>query len=416
MASSSPSIDYSVQTIGSADGSIAAMIKNVPIAQMITVLVRHAVERNASAIHIEPTGRESKIRFRIDGALQTVLLLPLSLHQAMVSRVKALARLQLDETRLPQDGRVQMRIENDTIDFRVSTFPLLDQEKAVLCIVATMDTVPTLAALGFRDHSISVIEHAMRTSRGLFLVTGPAGSGKTMTLYTLLAMCHEDAVSIATIEDPIECVLPGINQSQVRPEIGFTFASGLRALLRHDTDVIMVGEIRDTETGELALHAGLTGRLVFSTLHTRNAVDAIPRLRALQLEPLLLASAVKIVIAQRLVRTICSYCKEHVTLPSDLEKQVRDSLKEIPKSAFPFTVDVTHPRALLFFRGKGCARCEQTGYSGRTIIAEIRAHEDGMDLVTRRRTGALLTIRHDGLCKALEGITTVEEVLRATQE
>ncbi len=407
-------------------GPIEEVIKSAPISQMVTLIVRHAVENKASDIHIEPTTKESKIRYRVDGLLKTAISLPLYLHQAIVSRIKVLANLKLDETRIPQDGRIKMTIGKNMIDFRISTLPLLDQEKVVMRILDTSGSLPTLVKLGFRDRYITIIERNIRKPHGLFLITGPTGSGKTTTLYSVLAMRNEETVNISTLEDPIEYYLPGVNQSQVRSEIGFTFAAGLRALLRQDPNIIMVGEIRDTETGELAVHAGLTGHLVFSTLHTRNAFGAIPRLIDMKLEPFLLASTLNLVMAQRLVRTICEYCKDRVEMPSDLEKRVRDDLKKIPESAFPFKVDLANPKPLLFFRGKGCPRCGQTGYKGRTTIAEVLeitrdletsiAEHKFNELNQKLIDAGTLTMRQDGLFKALEGGTTVEEVFRATQE
>lgn len=408
------------------DGPIEEVIKSAPISQIVTLIVRHAVEQKASDIHIEANAKESKVRFRIDGLLKTVMTLPLYLHQAIVSRVKVLANLKLDETRIPQDGRIKLQIGKNGVDFRISTLPLLDQEKVVMRILDTSGAVPSLTKLGLRDRYIAIIERNIRKPHGLFLITGPTGSGKTTTLYSILAMRNEETVNISTLEDPIEYYIPGINQSQIRPEIGFTFAAGLRALLRQDPNVIMVGEIRDTETGELAVHAGLTGHLVFSTLHTRNAFGAIPRLIDMKLEPFLLASTLNLIMAQRLVRTICEYCKEHVEIPSDLEKRVRDDLKAIPEASFPFRVDLANPRPLLFFRGKGCTRCGNTGYRGRTTIAELLEITRAMEKVISERKynelndtllkSGTLTMRQDGLFKALEGATTVEEVFRATQE
>lgn len=408
------------------EGPIEEVIKSAPISQMVTLIVRHAVENKASDIHIEPSTKDTKIRFRVDGLLKPAITLPLYLHQAIVSRIKVLANLKLDETRIPQDGRIKIQVGKNAIDFRISTLPLLDQEKVVMRILDTSGSLPSLEKLGFRDRYINIIERNIRKPHGLFLITGPTGSGKTTTLYSILNMRNEDTVNISTLEDPIEYYLPGINQSQVRSEIGFTFAAGLRALLRQDPNVIMVGEIRDRETGELAVHAGLTGHLVFSTLHTRDAFGAIPRLIDMHLEPFLLASTLNLVMAQRLVRTICEYCKERVELPSDLEKRVRDELKTIPTSAFPFKVDLENVRPLIFFRGKGCTRCGNTGYKGRTTVAELlEITHDLEELISTSKFAELnrrlvaagaLTMRQDGLFKALEGMTTVEEVLRATQE
>lgn len=407
-------------------GPIEEVIKSAPISQMVTLIVKHAVESKASDIHIEPSAKESKIRFRVDGNLKTAITLPLYLHQAIVSRVKVLANLKLDETRIPQDGRIKLAIGKNTIDFRISTLPLLDQEKVVMRILDTSGIVPSLEKLGFRERYVTIIQRNIRKPHGLLLITGPTGSGKTTTLYSVLSMRNEEHVNISTLEDPIEYYLPGINQSQVRSEIGFTFAAGLRALLRQDPNIIMVGEIRDTETGELAVHAGLTGHLVFSTLHTRNAFGAIPRLIDMKLEPFLLASTLNLIMAQRLVRTICEYCKERVEVPSDLEKKVREDIKKIPESAFPFRVDLASTRPLIFFRGKGCPRCNNTGYKGRTTIAELLEIARDMEvLISERKFNDLnqrfvaegtLTMRQDGIFKALEGVTTVEEVFRATQE
>jgi type IV pilus assembly protein PilB len=364
------------------------------------------------------------VRYRIDGVLKTSLVMPAYIHTSIIARVKVLANLRLDETRIPQDGRITLNIEARQIDFRVSTMPLLDKEKVVLRILQGSDAVPTLEELGFHDHYIQLMKENIVKPHGLFLISGPTGSGKSTTLYTLLNMLNKDQVNITTLEDPIEFNLPGVNQSQIRPEVKFTFASGLRALLRQDPNIIMVGEIRDGQTAEMAIHAGLTGHLIFSTIHTNDALGVVPRLIDMQVEPFLLASTLNVIIAQRLTRKICSNCKIPADIPDYLIKKIRNELNNIDSSFFPTGTNLDK---LVFYQGKGCDLCGGTGYQGRVAIAEgVQVTNNFQRLIVsgynidevkaELKRQRLLTLFQDGLLRALEGLTTIDEVLRVIQE
>jgi type IV pilus assembly protein PilB len=403
---------------------IEDVIRGAPVSRIVQVILRHAVEGNASDVHIEPHGEETRVRYRVDGVLRTSLTLPKYIHPSLVARVKVLANLKLDETRIPQDGRIRETFGSKIIDFRVSTLPLSDTEKVEMRILDTTRGVPSLTDLGFRDKYVEIIEREIRQPHGMFLITGPTGSGKSTTLFTILNMRNEEGINISTLEDPVEYQILGVNQSQVRPEVGYTFAAGLRALLRQDPNVIMVGEIRDSETGELAIHAALTGHMLFSTLHTNDSMGVIPRLTDMHLEPFLLAATMNIAIAQRLARRICERCKTTTTLGAEMEERVRKMLMEIPES-YRSHIDVQGK--LTFYRGRGCLRCGDTGYVGRVAVAEVLEYTDKLkELVTggwdaeRVRTAlkqqGFLDLKQDGVLKALEGFTTIEEVLRISAE
>ncbi len=403
---------------------IEEVIKGAPVSRIVSVILRHAVDGGASDIHIEPFGDETRVRYRVDGVLRTSLTLPKYIHASLVSRVKVLANLKLDETRIPQDGRITDTINGKVIDFRVSTMPLAETEKVVMRILDTTKGVPTLEQLGFRSQYVQVIRQEIRKPHGIFLITGPTGSGKSTTLFTILNMRNEEGVNISTLEDPVEYYIKGVNQSQIRHEVGYTFASGLRALLRQDPNIIMVGEIRDGETGELAIHAALTGHLIFSTLHTNDALGVVPRLIDMHVEPFLLSATINVAIAQRLGRKICERCKAPVTVPPEVEAQVRKELEAIPE-AYKAHLNLAGP--LPMFKGRGCVRCGDTGYVGRVAVAEMIVYDEDMrGLITKgfpmeevkkvlAKQGAI-TLRQDGLLKALEGSTTIEEVMRITAE
>lgn len=344
-------------------------IKSAPVAKMVSVILKHAVDGYASDVHIEPFSDGSRVRYRIDGVMRTSLILPKYIHTALVSRIKVLANLKIDETRIPQDGRIRLNILNKKIDFRISTLPLYEQEKVVMRILDTSGGSLDLEGLGFEGRNLRTIKDNIHKPHGMFLVTGPTGSGKSTTLYSVLNILNQEEVNIVTLEDPVEYYLTGINQSQIRPEVGLTFATGLRSILRQDPDIIMVGEIRDSETAELAIHASLTGHFVLSTLHTNDALGAIPRLTDMKVEPFLLASTLNVVIAQRLVRKICIDCKEEFALPSNILAEVQEEIKKIPKGSLP--EELKNLKKLKFYKGKGCAHCDKTGYKGRIGIAEV---------------------------------------------
>jgi type IV pilus assembly protein PilB len=402
-------------------------IKAAPVSRIVAVIIRHAVERGASDIHIEPSDKESRVRYRIDGVLEVALTLPAKLHPAIVARIKVLSNLRLDETRRPQDGRIRVRFDHKEIDLRVSTLPLLDNEKVVMRVLDISNAAIELADLGFEERAIKIIRYAIGKPNGIFLITGPTGSGKTTTLMACLHVLNKEGVNIVTVEDPIEYFIKGVNQSQINPEVGVNFASGLRSILRQDPNIIMVGEIRDTETAELVIHAGLTGHLVLTTLHTKDSFGALPRLIDMKIEPFLIASTLNAVSAQRLVRKICEYCKEKLTIPKDVENTIRADLKKIPSSYLKENANLSPSSPLVFYKGKGCPRCNDTGYKGRMVIAEFLVNTDELqkiivtgckqdDLVREFRRQNMLTIKEDGLLRALQGLTTIEEVLRVVQE
>lgn len=406
-------------------GKLEEVIKGAPVSRMVSVIMRHAVEGGASDIHIEPFGEESRVRYRIDGVLRTSLVLPIYVHPALISRIKVLANLKIDETRIPQDGRITQEIGGRKIDFRVSTLPVVDNEKVVMRVLDTTSSAPTLESLGYRKEHVDTIHEQSKRPFGMFLVTGPTGSGKSTTLFAILNGLNSEGVNISTLEDPVEYYIPGVNQSQIKPEIGYTFASGLRSLLRQDPNVIMVGEIRDKETGELGIHASLTGHLVFSTLHTNDAFGIIPRLVDMGIEPFLLAATINLGIAQRLARRVCQYCKEPQDIEPTIIEKMRGEIKHIPPKYFQpgFSPD----GQIQFFMGKGCAKCGNTGYQGRISIVEMfefgdalrRLIEKGFPLPEAREQIAkqeALTLRQDGLLKALAGLTSLSEVMRVSQE
>jgi len=405
-------------------------INSAPVSRIVSVIIRHAVEARASDIHIEPYAKESRVRYRIDGILHTSLSLPKSIHNAIISRIKVMAKLKLDETRVPQDGRIRLVINNREVDFRVSTLPLVSSEKVVMRILDTSKGAPSLDELGFNKLALRRMDSGAKKTSGIFLVTGPTGSGKTTTLYSMLAILNQEGVNISTLEDPIEYEIKGINQSQVRPKIGFSFASGLRSLLRQDPNIIMVGEIRDEETAELSIHASLTGHLVLSTLHTNDAIGAIFRLIDMKIERFLLSSTLKTVVAQRLARRLCDNCKKEVSLSSDAIEEMKKELAAVPaniiKEELPEAASVEDIfNKYKIFGAVGCSRCEETGYSNRVAISEvIEINEKLKDMINKgdevnvtevKNTQDFVSIKQDGVIKVMQGITTFEEVLRVIE-
>ncbi len=416
-------IEISTETETPTKGEV---MHTAPVTKMVQVILKHAIEGLASDVHIEPVSQESRVRYRVDGVLHTSLVLPLKVHKSLVARIKVLANLKLDETRLPQDGRFKMRFEGRDIEFRVSTLPLLDNEKVVMRILDTSGSVVTLEQLGFRDRNLERIHKHLQEPHGLILVTGPTGSGKSTSLYSMLMVLNKEGVNIITLEDPVEYNLPGIAQSQMRPEIGLSFANGLRSVLRQDPDVIMVGEVRDNETAELAIHAALTGHKVLSTIHTNDAFGAIPRLIDMKVEPFLVASALSVIVAQRLVRKICEHCKQQVQIDKNREQEIIAEIKLMPVNYLPHDVPLLPPFKL--YQGKGCSFCEDTGYKGRIAIGEVLENtkslkkligdgglKDADQIRAEQLRQGMFTLRQDGLIKALRGFTTLEEVWNATK-
>ncbi|MDO8752024.1 MAG: GspE/PulE family protein, partial [Candidatus Wolfebacteria bacterium] len=379
-------------------------------------------------LHFEPQRKRLRIRFRIDGDLQEVASMPMALIQPVVSRVKVLASLKLDETRVPQDGRFRTIINEKDIDFRVATFPTPSGEKVVVRVLDSSTGLLGFEGLGLSGHNLAIVEEAIQRPYGMILITGPTGSGKTTTLYAMMQKLNTEAVNIVSLEDPVEYFMEGVNQSQVKPEIGYTFASGLRQILRQDPNIVMVGEIRDSETADLAVNAALTGHLMLSTLHTNNAVGVIPRLIDLGAPVFLLSSALNLMVAQRLIRRLCPDCKVERKAPADIAKEISkefqslpsDVAEEVKKFSAPYTLYQPKPK-------EGCKTCNGKGTAGRVALYEVfqMTRELG-DLINSgftegklwdeaRRQG-IVTLRQDGIIKALKGEVLIEEVLKETAD
>ncbi len=386
------------------------MAEDAPVVRLVNMILAQAIRDHASDIHIEPEEDMLRVRFRIDGILHEVFTPPKNLQSAIISRIKILSEMDIAENRIPQDGRFRIRLENREIDLRVSTLPTAYGENIVIRVLDRSNILLDIKDLGFSKENQELFEQMLSNAYGIILVTGPTGSGKTTTLYSALHRLNSIQKNIITVEDPIEYRLKMVRQSQVNPKAGMTFASGLRAILRQDPDVIMVGEIRDAETANIAVQAALTGHLVLSTLHTNDAIGAISRLQEMGIEPFLIATASVGVIAQRLVRKICDRCKEEYR-PSD------NLLRRLGLN--PEKGDWR------FYRGRGCNACKGTGYRGRTGIYEILKVDDKIkEMIIANATAERLRVvarqngmrplKYDGILKALKGITTIEEVMRVT--
>lgn len=397
---------------------IAQIIKEAPIAKIVSTILEYAVTSRASDIHIEPQEDRVRVRYRIDGILYDRLSLPKSVQEAVLSRIKILSEMKIDEHRTPQDGRFNFKVEDKEVDLRISVLPTTFGEKIVMRLLRKSGGVPTLEELGLNGSSIRNLETAMLRPHGIIIVVGPTGSGKTTTLYSVLNKLNTTRVNISTLEDPVEYQMPGVNQVQVNPAVGLTFAEGLRSFLRQDPNIILVGEIRDSETTDLAIQAALTGHLVFSTLHTSNAAGALPRLLDLGAETFLLASTMNAVLGQRIVRKICPHCKMEFTPPP----QIVDEMKAVLGKYFP-----QNQKEIKFYKGKGCEECGDTGYIGRIgifetlpisdkIAAMVLQHADSGTIEKEAINEGMITMKQDGYLKVLAGITTVEEVLRVAQE
>ncbi|EKE06814.1 MAG: hypothetical protein ACD_18C00271G0001 [uncultured bacterium] len=407
--------------------------EELPIINIVNSILEHAVLEGASDIHIEPIEKEVLVRYRIDGILKQVMSLPKLVQNGITARIKILSELKIDEHMLPQDGRFKIKLNDEKLSFRVSVMPVYDGEKIVMRLLHEGQRALSLENLGFLPKIQKLVEESIDKPHGMILVTGPTGSGKTTTLYSVLGILNKPTVNICTIEDPIEYHVAGINQSQINPKAGFTFASGLRAFLRQDPDVIMVGEIRDKETAEVAIHAAMTGHLVLSTLHTNDAPTTLPRLVDMDIPPFLVGFTTNIIIAQRLVRKICSSCKKEYKLSAEeikeLEKMLnKKSIKDLLKEQ-----DIKDPdlqkniSEMTFYRGEGCTKCGTTGYKGRLGIYEVLVVDDDLTKLINERATAqdiknfaekngMVNLFEDGLIKAKSGVTTLEEVLRVTKE
>ncbi len=382
-----------------------------PVVTMVNTLLQRAVESEASDIHIEPEEDETHVRFRNDGTLRHILNIPKNLHDAVVSRVKIMSRLDISERRRPQDGRAKMRILGRPIDFRISVLPTLLGEKVVIRILDKEQAVRKMDDLGMLQTERAPLEQALQRTRGIILVTGPTGSGKTTTLYAALQSIREESRNLLTIEDPVEYRLQGVNQIQINPKAGLTFASGLRSMLRQDPDIILVGEIRDRETAEIAIQAALTGHLVLSTLHTNDAPSAVTRLMDMGIEPFLISATVTCAIAQRLIRKICNSCKTEIEPPADVLNRL----------------GIRSLGGRKVYQGTGCVRCRATGYSGRTAIFEVMSIDQKLrEIIAARGTRSELSraaskngmrsLLVSGLEKVFAGISTLEEVLRLSED
>ena len=417
---------------GKGEKNLQELAEDLPIIRIVDTMLEYAIFEGASDIHIEPEEAAIDIRYRVDGVLKSVMMLPKTVQPGVIARLKVLSNLKLDEHRLPQDGRFKIQTKDYNIAFRVSIIPTYDGEKIVLRLLNESAQVRSLDQISMQPGPFELLKKNIKKPHGMILVTGPTGSGKTTTLYTILNVLNKPEVNISTIEDPIEYRMPHVNQSQVNPKIGYTFAVGLRALLRQDPNIIMVGEIRDTETAEIAVNAAMTGHLLLSTLHTNDAITAIPRLFDMGIPPFLVGSTTNIIMAQRLVRKICPYCITSYNLDKEaLDELMRQfDLKSILSMLIAqgsVTKSVKSFDTLLFYRGKGCKQCNNDGYRGRVGIYEIleiskelanailkKASPD--ELTTIARQQEMITMVEEGFLKAKAGITSIEEVLRVTQE
>ncbi len=402
------------------------ILREAPVSNIIDQLLEYALKTRASDIHIEPQEDRTRVRYRIDGILQEKILLPKGVHDALVSRIKILSVLKIDEKRLPQDGRFTFTYGKNIVDLRISTVPTIFGEKVVMRLLPKSTGAPSLLELGLRGNSLKNLESQLMRPHGIILMCGPTGSGKTTTLYSILTKISTTKVNIVTIEDPVEYQIPGVNQVQVNTQVGLTFASALRSFLRQDPNIIMVGEVRDTETADLAIQAALTGHQVFSTVHTNSSAGVPPRLLDMGVEPFLLTSALNAVVGQRVVRKICLHCRIEFNAAPEVIENIKSVLGKFlpasqrgePNSAYT---------ALKLFKGKGCPNCANTGYLGRIGIYEVLTmseqitklvleHASSGTIEQAAIASGMVTMKQDGYLKVLEGITTMEEVLRVAQD
>jgi type IV pilus assembly protein PilB len=401
---------------------LGRIVEEAPISKAVASILRYGIEGQSSDIHIEPVKDKMRVRYRFLGKLYSSIFLPIKVHPAIVSRIKILSDLRIDETRIPQDGRFSIEFGGRKIDFRVSTFPTAMGEKVAIRILDPRVGLKKMEELGLSGRNFEVLQKAIKKPFGMILATGPTGCGKTTTLYAILQKLNQEGVNIVTLEDPVEYFIEGINQSQIRPEIGYTFATGLRHVLRQDPDIIMVGEIRDKETAELAVHAALTGHLVLSTLHTNNALGVIPRLIDLGVSPFLIPYALSIAIAQRLVRRLCDKCKKEVEPTKEIRDLILEEIEKLPEKE---KENLKIPQNFKIYEAVGCDECHQVGFSGRIGIFEVLEMTKNLEeiilkepseakLLEEARKQGMTTMRQDGILKVLKGETTIEEVLRET--
>ena len=398
---------------------LGEVIREAPIAKIVSTVLEFAIKSRASDVHIEPEEGKTRVRYRIDGILHEKLILPKTVHEALISRIKILSGMKIDEKRMPQDGRFNFRCDGEEVDLRVSCLPGVYGEKIVMRLLKKTGGVPDLPELGLRGRALKNVEEAITKTVGIVLVCGPTGSGKTTTLYAVLQRINSTRVNIMTLEDPVEYMIAGVNQVQVNPQAGLTFATGLRSFVRQDPNIIMVGEIRDKETTDLAIQASLTGHLVFSTLHTNSAAGALPRLLDLGAEPFLLASSISTIIGQRVCRRVCPYCKEEF----EPLAPVIAKIKEVLGNLFD---EKKYGKKIKLSKGKGCKECNNSGYLGRIGIFEVMPATEKIGRLILERAPAsdlekeavaegMITMEQDGNLKVLEGITSIEEVLRVAE-
>jgi len=400
------------------------LAEEAPVTKIVAVILRQAVDGQSSDIHIEPLRDKVRVRFRLIGRLHSSIFLPLRIRPALLARIKILSNLKIDETRIPQDGRFSAKIDETDIDFRVSTFPTTLGEKAALRVLNPTIGMKKFDELGLEGRNFEVAKRAIKKPHGLVLVAGPTGSGKTTTLYALLQTLNEEGVNIITLEDPVEYFIEGINQSQVRPEIGYDFARGLRHVLRQDPNVIMVGEIRDEETAFLVTHAALTGHIVLSTLHTKGALGGIPRLLDLGVRSYLIPVILNCVVAQRLVRKLCQFCKKEVKPRKEISNLILNEVENLPEQ---IKKEVKIPRPLKIFEPAGCKKCNKEGFAGRIGVFEVLEMSDQLSeiilkipspesLQQEANRQGMITMFQDSILKVINGTIPVEEALKITEE
>lgn len=429
--------DVSADELGT-EKDLEKIAQGLPIVKVVDTLIKHAILQSASDIHIEPEEKRVQVRYRIDGILHDAMVLPKQTQQGIVARIKVLSNLKLDEHRIPQDGRFKIEKDGLKISFRVSVLPIFDGEKIVMRILNEGSKGLTLEQMGLSGEALEIVHRHIKKPNGMILVTGPTGSGKTTTLYTIMDILNISEVNISTIEDPIEYRMPRINQTQVYPKVGLTFSAGLRALLRQDPDIIMVGEIRDNETMEMAIHSSMTGHLVLSTLHTNSAAGTLPRLVDMGAEPFLLSSTINVIIAQRLVRRLCSECRKEYFLSQDELNNLKNNydteriLEIISKDGTAKTEKNEEKgdenwKKIKFFKAVGCEQCGNEGYHGRLGIYEVLEVDNEIEKMISQKASkeeienkakekGMFTLVEDGFIKAAEGATSLEELLRVTRE
>lgn len=400
-------------------------ISNSPISKMVSTIIKHAIEEESSDIHIEPTKEDVRVRYRVDGELYTSVRLPKYMHNSIVTRIKVMSGLRIDENRIPQDGRIRLSVNGHFYDFRISIIPISDGEKIVMRILDTSKQALSLEDLGVDFRNLKLIKEELKSKSGMIIVCGPTGSGKSTTLFSMMSILNKENINIVTLEDPVEYIIKGVNHSQVRPEIGYTFANGIRSFLRQDPDIIMVGEVRDNETAELCVHASLTGHMVLTTLHTNSAIGAIPRLIDMKVEPFLLSSSLNLIISQRLVRKICEHCKSELIIDVNMVNKIKEKLKDIdPEILKQNKIDIDN---LKFYKGKGCSHCSNTGYKGRIAILEvIKITEEIKQIIEKDKNinrieeelkkQKFIPIVIDGIIKTLNGVITLEDCFNNIDE